>query len=356
MQNSNHGFGRRAFTLIELLVVVAILALLISMLLPSLTRAKEAARRSLCLVNVRSAAIGFLNYSTEFDGFLPGPNTTGYMYAKGDTIVPDSKTCPLQRDDWMSPVMGRERSLSLEFSERLVEMFNNKFRCPSNTEFYTAPPFAGTLHKYPPMLQIRYNSYSAPVTLHAWSDIKAARAAGQNFGLCLASDKYTANSKGEATVINLATSGHRMRLDTIGSTSLKAAVTEGARFVKTSGVVDFQDDQASTSYGSNFMNRGPGWNCYYDIGGSDGWGEPYHFLTEDSTSTRLNPYGEKYAYRHNGQINISFLDGHAATFDNVGSRKADFWFPSGSTVLKTVDTGGCAMFGDQSLKAGDIIP
>lgn len=65
--------GRRGgFTLIELLVVVAIIALLISILLPSLSRAREQARRTVCLANLRSFGQASLIYA-EFErgGVLP---------------------------------------------------------------------------------------------------------------------------------------------------------------------------------------------------------------------------------------------------------------------------------------------
>ena len=54
---------RRAFTLIELLVVVAIIALLIALLMPTLARAKMMSVRATCLSNLRGCGIGFMMYA-----------------------------------------------------------------------------------------------------------------------------------------------------------------------------------------------------------------------------------------------------------------------------------------------------
>lgn len=62
-----------AFTLIELLVVVAIIALLISILLPSLARAREGARSSVCLSNLKQFGYGVVMYTAESKSILPGP-------------------------------------------------------------------------------------------------------------------------------------------------------------------------------------------------------------------------------------------------------------------------------------------
>ena len=65
------GPGRAAFTLVELLVVVAILSLLISMLMPSLGRAKEMARKTMCMTNMKGMGLGLRMYVEQNDQFVP---------------------------------------------------------------------------------------------------------------------------------------------------------------------------------------------------------------------------------------------------------------------------------------------
>ena len=63
--------ARRGFTLIELLVVVAIIALLIAIMLPALSNAREQGKRTVCLSNMRQMGIALLSYALDNSEYVP---------------------------------------------------------------------------------------------------------------------------------------------------------------------------------------------------------------------------------------------------------------------------------------------
>jgi type II secretory pathway pseudopilin PulG len=100
--------GRKAFTLIELLVVVGTIALLVSILLPALGKARESGRRAMCQANLHHLGIAFHQY------------LDAYNY-----VLPDARMIP--REDAGDPNRPTIMSLLMPYA-RYPELF----RCPSD--------------------------------------------------------------------------------------------------------------------------------------------------------------------------------------------------------------------------------
>lgn len=70
----------RKFTLIELLVVIAIIAILGSLLLPSLAKSRQKARTAVCANNLRNLNTATILYSDDYDGYIPAAPANAYTW------------------------------------------------------------------------------------------------------------------------------------------------------------------------------------------------------------------------------------------------------------------------------------
>ncbi len=105
---------KAGFTLIELLVVISIIAILVSILLPALAKARELANRAVCMANVRGIIQSMITYGQSNQGVFPVPgdpqvSSAGHYYSNapfngegngGYWAVPKPVTAPSAVQDW----------------------------------------------------------------------------------------------------------------------------------------------------------------------------------------------------------------------------------------------------------------
>jgi len=161
MQNKKTVYGsvavkctgrRKGFTLIELLVVISIISLLASILFPVFARARENARRTSCMSNVKQMALAFMQYTQDYDERLP-------TYQRCSTQQP------------VGGIRGWNNSTSCPGTNQAAHPWNNQiqpylkstqiFNCPSahyGTGVGESQEYSGTAAEH---LSYGYNRYVA---------------------------------------------------------------------------------------------------------------------------------------------------------------------------------------------------
>ncbi|MEM9084011.1 MAG: type II secretion system protein, partial [Planctomycetota bacterium] len=143
----HHQVSRVGFTLIELLVVLAIIALLVSLVVPAIGRAREAALALQCQTNLRSIGQGIATYASDFDQSVPptaaGPERTAYVEeglqpgGRFDNPIWGSRTKVESQHYWMM----KDRSLQDTYwmvydggTQMSPPLFGGAFQYTSNRE------------------------------------------------------------------------------------------------------------------------------------------------------------------------------------------------------------------------------
>ena len=300
-----------AFTLIELLVVISIIALLIGILLPVLGSAREAARQSVCLGNMRSIGQAMATYAAESRDHLAGPNTSGWELTLTNSYpAGGNASTPVQNTDFYSPSFARGLGLPSDRAERMGEIFNNEFKCPSNGETYDFE-FATSLLNPPSAYTV--NSYSAVLAFHVFP---SQNVSGSGNPIGVDSDAWSRIQP---------PSDYGPRLDLVKSGSSKFYAVEGSRFVSSSSGDISYNGLAKQIDGGNYMTYGPALASAFS-------GSPFKRSNADEIER-----SKRFAYRHQDSFNTVFFDGHGEALSAEDSLDITLYFPTGSTI---VNAGG----------------
>ena len=301
---------RVGFTLIELLVVISIIALLISILLPSMTGARRTGQRVACMAHMREIAKGAAEYGNDNNDFIiGGPSTSGsYLRGAASAYGP-----AVQNWDFMGPMAfmwGMGLTLPSEgdtdgVAKRFNELRSHKaFLCASNRFLATqfGGPDAGT------GWMVSYNTCRNQ--LFEAADIPS------NF-------------------LEQLPKGWRPSLSRIGVASNKVFVADGSRYATATIPPDY-DLSANAGWGGAFSDAG----AYMTL--SRSWDRSWVKGNGSRSGTGVDP--REYAFRHSTsqpppgapgnayKLNMAFYDGHVETQGDLEASDPNQWLPQGSTL------------------------
>jgi len=171
---------RRAFTLVELLVVIAIIGILIALLLPAVQAAREAARRTQCVNNVKQLVLAMHNYHDAYKKFPLNyggngqilPAATGHSWLTG--VLPFIEQQPLYDQIDFDLPAGDDNSPNV--NTNVAKTVVPAFLCPSDTHDglmnnrhpgNTDPSFYWAVNNYKSCAGSNW-AWGDPVCHHTW--------------------------------------------------------------------------------------------------------------------------------------------------------------------------------------------
>src|SRR6266550_1694313 len=134
-----HALVAGAFTLIELLVVIAIIAILASLLLPALSKAKAKGQHASCINNLKQISLAFLAYIGDYRDIFPSGA------CKAPTLPVDEDWIYWNADDPRILSTPRKEVFNTPLTTYLGRFQTNLFRCPADKDVVNRQPVAAYL-------------------------------------------------------------------------------------------------------------------------------------------------------------------------------------------------------------------
>ncbi|WP_425400168.1 DUF1559 domain-containing protein [Aeoliella sp.] len=131
MNRLKNSAPRHAFTLVELLVVIAIIGILVALLLPAVQAAREAARRTQCINNLKQLGLALHNYHASFNQFPPGGEVPESSSESQPSYL--ARMLPYMEQSTISDNLDFRAALSDPSNNAMAQLELAVFRCPSNS-------------------------------------------------------------------------------------------------------------------------------------------------------------------------------------------------------------------------------
>ncbi len=308
------------FTLVELLVVIGIIALLISILLPALGKARKAANTILCSSNLKQITMGMIIYAQQYHGAILGNGSTSGALILNPNASPafGDYNCPeiIQASDWMSPVakvLGVKFDVLGTVTDRNSRLnFLNAyapFHCPEND--VPCIPY-GSSPVPVPTTTIRMISYA---TASYFQRIYQAGASNSD----PVYQGYLSNS-------------YFPNIVKVGDTSRKIFISDAAKYTTGSTKPD---------YNFTFNDGGVAGGQFSDTGAFDFYSRSFNrgvgmlLSMRHGDRTAAIPGAPSTKYR----MNVAFFDGHVETMDGHTVQNPNLWVPKGTTIAASEVSG-----------------
>jgi prepilin-type N-terminal cleavage/methylation domain-containing protein/prepilin-type processing-associated H-X9-DG protein len=131
-------FNKKGFTLIELLVVIAIISILAAILFPVFARARENARRTSCVSNLKQIGLGLMQYTQDYDERYPRYSQDGVVQVSSNAGYPGRR---FTTNDGSAPNTGRKLVTWMDMIYPYVKS-TQLFVCASATHDEATPSYS----------------------------------------------------------------------------------------------------------------------------------------------------------------------------------------------------------------------
>lgn len=250
---------QKNFTLLELLISIAIIAILTSTLLPALAKAREKAFQISCMNNFRQTGIALLQYSNDFNGFLPFLLQSQDLTFT-DTLIPYTNPAYAVRRPFSTT--GTWAYFNKYASEQRIFSEKSIFVCPSAAALRKATPYYISNYEPTRCNDGMHNAWAWWGQKNSEIDVEnpAARKLNSIKGRILVGEKcYTKTTF--AGAIQISTPGERYILCTSIDPFLSNTGTVHSE--KTGGNWLYKDGHVSYSRFSSFLIRNAACTVYF---------------------------------------------------------------------------------------------